>query len=152
MVSCRYSLKRDSPEFKMIRNAFTYPICFRLQTIYAMCPVSRPFESPNPGVSMTMTGSSPSTPCHVASSPVTESVSDVVLQDSLNFCWPQMEFAVVDLPLPVCPMSATILNFSDSASLPANAAAVKASSHTESFGTSIIRRVWASENAGSSDS
>jgi len=90
---------------------------------------------------MAMTGSSPSTPYHVESSPVTSSVSDVVLQDSLNFCWPQMEFAVVDLPLPVCPMSATILNFWDSASLPAYAAVVKGFSHTQPFATSIVRRI-----------
>jgi hypothetical protein len=50
-----------------------------------------------------------------------------------------MEFAVVDLPLPVCPMSATILNFWDIASLPADAAVVKASYDTQSFGTLIIR-------------
>ena len=144
MVACSCSFRRGSSAFKMIRKECTYPICLRPHTTLAMCSVSRCLESPNPGVSRTMTGSSSLMPCHLVSRPATESVSDSEPADTVNFSRPQMEFAVEDLPWPVIPIMHTTLNFLESCSLPAIAAESKAFSW--SSGTSIIRLIWASVN------
>jgi hypothetical protein len=41
----------------VMMNECTYPILLRFMTIFAMCSVSLPLESPNPGVSMIIMGS-----------------------------------------------------------------------------------------------
>jgi hypothetical protein len=74
-------------------------------------------------------------PCHLASTPATLSVSDYELGDTLNSLWPQIEFAVEDLPWPVTPSIIMTLNFFDISSLPAEAAASKI--EPKSSGTKI---------------
>jgi hypothetical protein len=103
----------------------------------AMCCASRPSESPNPGVSITIIGSSPCMPRHLANTPVTPLVSDFKPDDVLNALWPTSEFASEDLPWPLTPIATETRIFSDISSLPAEVAASKTFSRSPG-GTSII--------------
>jgi hypothetical protein len=89
----------------------------------AMCCVSRPLESPNPGQSITINGSPPGLPCHLTRTPATSSVTDYESASALNILTPQIELHVDDFPWPVTPIMIMTLNFEGS--LPVMAANLK---------------------------
>ena len=95
-------------------NVSTYPIILRFITIFAICSVSRPFESPKPGVSMMMTGSASSSPKAYVTNPLTLDVSDSSSDEVLKYsASPHSEFAVDDLPWPVTPIKHIDLNLAE---------------------------------------
>jgi hypothetical protein len=57
IVESSCSLNLQSYELMVMMNECTYPILLRFMTMLAICSVSLPFESPNPGVSMIIMGS-----------------------------------------------------------------------------------------------
>ena len=104
MVSLSCSEKRGSQELMVIMKVCTQPMIFRLITIFAMCSVSRPLESPKPGVSMTINFSLLMFPQAWVTRPLTSAVSDWRFCDALKYFCPTKEFAVDDLPWPVTPI------------------------------------------------
>ena len=134
--SCNYSLRRGSMALSKIPKVWTYPISFRPSTIKTIFLVSQFRESPSPGVSITMTGSSLRLFSHLVRTTSNELVSDSVPPDTLKCLAPQIEFAVVDLPWPVQPIMQITGNLFDCSSLPAKAAYLN--SFLRSSGISII--------------
>jgi hypothetical protein len=120
--SCNYSLRRGSMAFSKIPKVWTYPISFRPSTIKTIFLVSQFRESPSPGVSITMTGSSLGLFPHLVRTSSNELVSDSEPPDTLKCLAPQIEFAVVDLPRPVRPIMQMAGNLFDCSSLTAKAA------------------------------
>ena len=96
-------------------RVFTYPIIFRFITMLAICSVSRPLESPNPGVSMIIVGSFSFYPRAWVTNPWTSEVSDYDLPETFNVSSsPHNELAVDDLPCPVTPIIQIDLNLEES--------------------------------------
>lgn len=83
---------------------------FRFSAMLAICLVSRPYESPKPGVSITIKGYSFSSLEGYVTKPVTLSVSDFRPGDDLKNSSPIIELAVVDFPCPVTPIRHIDLN------------------------------------------